>query len=100
MYLRTRTDVHLHQLIVTHLQRQPDTYIHIWEFYQGSEGALFNLLQRMLDSGEITADNLKDGLITDYSLITLAGTSTENRKTETKRVRPLLHLLSLHIPFA
>ena len=100
MYLRTPTDAHLHQLIVTHLQRQPDTYIHIWEFYQGSEGALFNLLQRMLDTGEITADHLKDGLITDYSLITLNGAGPEKRKPVTKRVRPLLHLLSLRIPFA
>ena len=100
MYLRTRTDAHLHQLIVAHLQRQPDTYIRIWEVCQGSEGALFNLLQRMLDTREITANNLKDGLITDYSLIALAGTATDHRKTETKRARPLLHLLSLHIPFA
>lgn len=101
MYLRNPTDARLHQLIVTHLQRQPDTYIRIWEFYQGSEGALFNLLQRMLDTGEITADHLKDGLITDESLITLVGsTVSEHGKTVTKRVRPLLHLLSLRIPFA
>lgn len=101
VYLRTPTDAHLHQLIVKHLQRQPDTYIHIWEFCQGSEGALFNLLQGMLDTGEITVDNLKDGLITDYSLITLVGSiATENRQSEIKRARPLLHLLSLRIPFA
>jgi hypothetical protein len=98
VYLRTTSDAHLHQLIVKHLQHAPDTYLHIWEFYQGSEGALLNLLQRMLDAGEIAVDHLKDGLISDDSLITLVG--TENRKAVTKRAQPLLHLLSLRIPFA
>jgi hypothetical protein len=98
VYLRTPADIELHELVVLHLQRKPDRYMHIWELHKGPEGALFNLLQRMLDEGEITADNLSNGLITDYSMITLAG--AQYRSTEVRRVRPSLHLLSLHIPFA
>lgn len=92
--LRTPGDVELHQIIVTHLRRQPDKYIHLWEYY-GSQGALFNLLQRMLDAGEIVTDHLKDGLITDHSLITLA----ETLQAEISPVQPLLHRPSLHTPF-
>lgn len=71
LQLRTPADTTLHHAVVTHLRHKPDTYINIWEFYKDSGGILFNLLQRMLDAGEITADNLKDGLITDQSVIYL-----------------------------
>ena len=71
LLLRTPADTMLHHAVVTHLRQKPDTYINIWEFYKDSGGVLFNLLQRMLDAGEIKADNLVNGLITDYSMITL-----------------------------
>lgn len=71
LQLRTPADTMLHHAVVMHLRQKPDTYINIWEFYKDSGGVLFNLLQRMLDAGEITADNLRNGLITDYSMITL-----------------------------
>ena len=71
LQLRTPADTSLHHAVVTHLRHKPDTYINIWEFYKDSDGILFNLLQRMLDAGEITADNLRDGLITDQSVIYL-----------------------------
>ena len=71
LQLRTPADSMLHHAVVTHLRHKPDTYINIWEFYKDSDGILFNLLQRMLDAGEITADNLRDGLITDQSMIYL-----------------------------
>ena len=71
LQLRTPADTSLHHAVVTHLRHKPDTYINIWEFYKDSDGILFNLLQRMLDAGEITADNLRDGLITDQSMIYL-----------------------------
>jgi hypothetical protein len=95
MYLRGTSDIQLHRKIVMHLQDHPVKYIHLWEFY-GGEGALFILLQCMLDAGEITADNLKDGLITDNSTIALAGW----QPSETKPRPPARHLPSLHTPFA
>ena len=95
MVLRGPGDIRLHQKIVMHLQTNPVKYIHLWEFY-GAEGGLFNLLQRMLDVGEITADNLKDGLISDSSTIALAGWSP----SESRPAQPSRHLLSLHTPFA
>lgn len=94
-YLRNPADLHLHQVLVRHLQQNPDKYIHLWEYY-GSQGALFNLLQRMLDVGEIVADHLQDGLITDQSLITLV----ETLKTGISPVQPSLHQPLLHRPFA
>lgn len=71
--LRTPVETLLHHIVITHLRKKPDTYINLWEFYNNDQqGMLFALLQRMLDAGEITADNLKNGLITDESLIRLA----------------------------
>lgn len=94
-YLRGATDIHLHQRIVQHLQNGSAKYTQLWEFY-GSQGALFILLQRMLDAGEITADHLRDGLITDSSTIGLA--SLEFR--EATPAQPSRHSPSLHRPFA
>lgn len=94
-YLRGPTDIHLHQRIVRHLQQSPAKYTQLWEFY-GSHGALFNLLQRMLDAGEIKADNLRNGLITDSSTITLIGLLAE----EYGPGLPSRHLPWLHTPFA
>lgn len=74
-----------------HLQNNPARYIQLWEFY-GSQGGLFNLLQRMLDAGEIIADNLRDGLITDNSTISLRGwQATQSRLAQPSRRLPLLH---------
>ncbi|HYD34357.1 MAG TPA: hypothetical protein VEA39_07270 [Methylophilaceae bacterium] len=98
LLLRTSTDVYLHQLVVTHLRRKPDTYIHLWEYYQGAEGGLFSLLQRMLDAGEIKADNLRNGLITDYSMIALAEITP--LQTKASRERPSRLSLWPHRPFA
>ena len=78
-----------------HLQNHPARYIHLWEFY-GSQGGLFNLLQRMLDAGEISADNLSNGLITDSSTISLSS----RHVAETRPAQPSRHLPSLHRPFA
>lgn len=75
---RAPTDALLHLGVMAHLRDKPDTYMNLWEFYKDSEGALFVLLQRMLDEGEITADNLKDGLITDQSVIQLKIPHTKN----------------------
>jgi hypothetical protein len=91
VYLKTPSDVELHQIIVTYLRQQPDQYTHLWEYY-GSQGALFNLLQRMLDAGEIVADHLKDGLITDDSMIILAETlQTKISSMPSSQPRPWLH---------
>lgn len=94
-YLRGPGDIHLHQKIVLHLQNSPAKYTQLWELY-GSQGALFNLLQRMLDTGEIAADNLKNGLITDNSTIALGGW----HPAETNPTQPSRHSLAFHTLFA
>lgn len=94
-YLRDPSDIHLHQRIVRHLQNCSAKYTQLWELY-GSQGALFNLLQRMLDAGEIIADSLQNGLITDNSFITLADWHFE----DTKPAQPSRHSPWLHRPFA
>jgi hypothetical protein len=96
--LRTHVDILLHHTLVTHLRKKPETYIRLWEFYSQPHGTLLHLLQCMLDDGEITADNLKDGLITDDSLITLVIETPTEVKVTPKR--PLLHSLLLHTRLA
>jgi hypothetical protein len=95
--LRTHVDILLHHTLVTHLRKKPETYIRLWEFYSQPHGTLLHLLQCMLDDGDITADNLKDGLITDDSLITLV---KETAEVEVTLKRPLLHSLLLHTRLA
>jgi len=69
--LRMPAETLLHHALISHLRKSPETYPNLWELYSDPQGLLFNLLQRMLDAGEISADNLKNGLITDRSVIRL-----------------------------
>jgi hypothetical protein len=64
-------DLFLYHSIIMRLRSQPQEYRQLQPFYADRAG-LLTQLQRMLEAGDITATDLKHGLITDRSLISLA----------------------------
>lgn len=64
-------DLFLYHSIVMRLRTQPHEYRQLQLYFDDSV-SLMNQLQRMLEAGDITATDLKHGLITERSLISLA----------------------------
>ena len=64
-------DLSLYRSIVMRLRNSSYEYRQLESFFQYA-AALLIQLQRMLEAGDITATDLKDGLITERSLISLA----------------------------
>lgn len=64
-------DLLLYHSIIMRLRSQPYEYRQLQPHFTDSVG-LLTQLQRMLEAGDINATDLKHGLITDRSLISLA----------------------------
>ena len=64
-------DLFLYHSIVMRLRNQPHEFRQLRPYYPDNPG-LVTQLQRMLEAGDITATDLKHGLITERSLISLA----------------------------
>lgn len=66
----TAEDLFLYRSIVMRLRNRPYEYRQLKTFFH-DPAILLTLLQRMLEAGDVTATDLKHGLITEHSLISL-----------------------------